>query len=352
MAAGFRSTVVEMDYAKWEGKAQLTPVQGDDPTVDQLRHLDQATRAAARLLPASGYRLELVNCDLCGSNDWRLRYRLKGARLPMEFSVVECNHCRLNFINPRLTEECGASLYDEEYYDGAGFDPVFHGDTEAKRRDAELLLSSLRKLLGSQATRLLEVGGGSALLSELAPQYGFQATMCDVSSAAVTRARARGIDAHLGGPDSGFLAGAAGSFDAVVALEVIEHVYSPKAFLRRIYELLRPGGVYAYTTGNVEEARIYGARWGYFEVPEGHIHFFSRATMSRYLRESGFSALVDPYSIYFKRNVGVRVLEGLGIVDLKRSAVPDRSLERFCYRTLFGGLERVLGRARLPWAIK
>jgi 2-polyprenyl-3-methyl-5-hydroxy-6-metoxy-1,4-benzoquinol methylase len=340
-----------VDYVKGDKSTSLVPEQVDDPTVSALRSLGNAT-APAHPIPPAGYRLELVNCDLCGSSDWRLRYRCKGAKLLMEFSVVECTQCGLHFVNPRLTQECGSSLYDDEYYDGQGFDPVFQGDTGAKRRDAELLLRSLRQLLGNKARRLLEVGGGSALLSQLAPDYGFEATMCDVSRAAVKRALARGINAYSGGPDSPALDEAGGTFDAVVALEVIEHVYSPTAFHRRIYELLRPGGIYAYTTGNVEEARIYRSHWGYFDVPEGHIHFFSRATISRYLREAGFSELLDPYSIYFKRNIGVRTLERLGIVDLNRSIVPDTALEKFCYRGIFRSVEGALGRARLPWAIK
>ena len=322
-----------------------------DPLVDQLRSLSIATRLGAGA-PVPGFRLELVNCDLCGSSDWRRRYRLKGSRLPMEFSLVECKRCHLNFVNPRLTEECGVKLYDEDYFDGAGFDPVFHGDTAAKRGDAELLLASLRKLLGDSATTLLEVGGGGALLSELAPRYGFHATMCDTSTAAVRRARARGITAYQSGPDGAVLDHALGTFDAVVALEVVEHVYSPMAFHKRIFQLLRPGGIYAYTTGNVEETRIHGARWGYFAVPEGHIHFFSPATITRYLREAGFRSLVDPYSVYFKRNIGVRTLERLGIADLKRSTSPDTALERWCYQGVFKTLERGLGRVRLPWAIK
>jgi 2-polyprenyl-3-methyl-5-hydroxy-6-metoxy-1,4-benzoquinol methylase len=345
-----------VDYQREPQKsAPALPTASSDTTdllVSQLRSLGAATALTTPATPNTNYRLELVNCDLCGSSDWRQRYRLKGARLAMEFSVVECKQCHLNFINPRLTEECGATLYDDQYFDGDGFDPVFHGDTASKRGDAELLLASLRRLLGDKATRLLEVGGGGALLSEIAPRYGFQATMCDISEAAVRRAKARGLDAHRGGPDGSFLDDALGSFDAVVALEVVEHVYSPTAFHQRIYQLLRRGGVYAYTTGNVEETRIHGARWGYFEVPEGHIHFFSRATISRYLREAGFSATVDPYSVYFKRNIGVRCMERLGIVDLKRSFGPDTALQRLCYQGAFKTAERILGRARFPWAIK
>jgi SAM-dependent methyltransferase len=48
------------------------------------------------------------------------------------------------------------------------------------------------------------------------------------------------------------LAGKVGTFDLVVAIEVIEHVENPAAFLRTIASTLTPGGVAVLTTPNVE----------------------------------------------------------------------------------------------------
>jgi SAM-dependent methyltransferase len=39
-----------------------------------------------------------------------------------------------------------------------------------------------------------------------------------------------------------------GEFDAVVSVEVIEHLYDPRRFVKRVYESLRPGGLVVVTT--------------------------------------------------------------------------------------------------------
>lgn len=41
-----------------------------------------------------------------------------------------------------------------------------------------------------------------------------------------------------------------GSYDAAVALEVIEHVENPRHFMRQIFRIVRPGGVALITTPN------------------------------------------------------------------------------------------------------
>src|SRR5207253_2552797 len=37
-------------------------------------------------------------------------------------------------------------------------------------------------------------------------------------------------------------------FDAIVSVEVIEHLYDPRRFMRRAYEALKPGGLLVLTT--------------------------------------------------------------------------------------------------------
>ena len=48
------------------------------------------------------------------------------------------------------------------------------------------------------------------------------------------------------------LAGNEGRFDAVVAIEIIEHLENPFSFVRECAKLLRPGGMLFVTTPNVE----------------------------------------------------------------------------------------------------
>jgi 2-polyprenyl-3-methyl-5-hydroxy-6-metoxy-1,4-benzoquinol methylase len=85
-------------------------------------------------------------------------------------------------------------------------------------------------------------------------------------------------------------------FDAVIAVEVIEHLYDPRTFVRRIREVLRPGGTLVLTTpyhGYAKNLALaatgrldahFTALWD-----GGHIKFWSRNTLSCLLQEAGFT---------------------------------------------------------------
>lgn len=53
------------------------------------------------------------------------------------------------------------------------------------------------------------------------------------------------------------------TFDVVVSLQVIEHLYRPEMMLRRVHSLLRSSGMFIFTTPNVggAGARMMGPRW-------------------------------------------------------------------------------------------
>jgi 2-polyprenyl-3-methyl-5-hydroxy-6-metoxy-1,4-benzoquinol methylase len=83
--------------------------------------------------------------------------------------------------------------------------------------------------------------------------------------------------------------------DAVVSVEVIEHLYSPRILMTRAHEALRPGGLLAITT----------PYWGYLKNialavsnrmdralnpcwDGGHIKHFSRAKLTEMATDQGF----------------------------------------------------------------
>jgi 2-polyprenyl-3-methyl-5-hydroxy-6-metoxy-1,4-benzoquinol methylase len=86
-----------------------------------------------------------------------------------------------------------------------------------------------------------------------------------------------------------------GSFDLVVAAEVIEHLENPRAVCRELYRLLRPGGQVLLSTPNNESWRALVAMllrghfvaFGENSYP-AHITALVRKDLERVLSEAGF----------------------------------------------------------------
>ena len=86
-----------------------------------------------------------------------------------------------------------------------------------------------------------------------------------------------------------------GQFAVVISLEVIEHCYDPRTFIKRVYQLLEPGGLGIISTpyhGYLKNLAI--AVLGQFDAhftalwDGGHIKFFWINTMTSLVTEAGF----------------------------------------------------------------
>ena len=101
---------------------------------------------------------------------------------------------------------------------------------------------------------LLDVGCGGGLLSEPLTRLGARVTGLDASTTSVEVARRHaeevGLDIAYRQGTAEDLAAAGARFDAVVSLEVVEHVADLKAFLAAAVALTRPGGALVLATLN------------------------------------------------------------------------------------------------------
>ncbi|MDR6292426.1 MULTISPECIES: bifunctional 2-polyprenyl-6-hydroxyphenol methylase/3-demethylubiquinol 3-O-methyltransferase UbiG [Inquilinus] len=102
--------------------------------------------------------------------------------------------------------------------------------------------------------RVLDIGCGGGLLSEPMARLGAEVTGVDAGAEAIGVARAHAaesglaIDYRHGSAED--LAASGARFDAVLALEIVEHVADVDAFCGALSTLLRPGGTLAMSTLN------------------------------------------------------------------------------------------------------
>jgi len=210
-------------------------------------------------------------CRSCGSHRTRSRGKLPDARVfagtqlnePLAGGTLyRCLDCRLAFRHPVFSKE----TYDELYRQASSttWD-------EAGRLDQQLVRDTLCSLLDKGS--VLDIGCGTGSL--LAPlSQRFHTFGIEINPEAAGVAEQRGV--KIMARDLDELSAVPEEFDAVIACDVIEHVFNPLELVQRMLAKTAPGGYVVISTGNSDAWSWYlaGSRFWYCYLPE-HISFVS-----------------------------------------------------------------------------
>jgi methionine biosynthesis protein MetW len=182
------------------------------------------------------------------------------------------------------------------------YDSFWSADQERRYVPEPALWSLILDGVTAQ-TRCLDVGCGTG--NSYAREFvgrGISYVGVDVSPEAVTAARAAGIDAQVIA-DAATLPFPDQSFDLVLCIEVLEHLFSPQLAAREIARVLRPGGRLVASTPNVAywrlRANLLFGLWNPIgdelavQQPwrDPHIRFFTPTTLKRMLDMAGFDSV-------------------------------------------------------------
>lgn len=170
--------------------------------------------------------------------------------------------------------------------------------SEPGHADAYIGEAVMRRLKGVPAGgRVLDAGCGNGHFTNRLSVAGFDAMGIDLAGSGIDLANKSftGLRFATASVYDDLLKLFGHKFDAVVSLEVIEHLYDPRAFLRRIRECLKPGGTLILSTPyhgyakNLLIALTNKFDWHMTALWDGgHIKFWSRRTLSSLLNEAGF----------------------------------------------------------------
>jgi cyclopropane fatty-acyl-phospholipid synthase-like methyltransferase len=154
--------------------------------------------------------------------------------------------------------------------------------------------------------RVLEFGAGSGAMSLRLSDLGFEVTASDLFAESFQPVQVPFVAANLNAP---FAAQWPQGFDAVMALEIAEHLENPRHMLREIRALLPVGGQLVLSTPNIANpvSQALFLRRGQFQWfrdadyrEQGHITPLSPWMLEKALGESGFTiraerAVSSPY---------------------------------------------------------
>jgi len=285
-----------------------------------------ATALKAASWPSA--ELEMVKqCPVCGSPDRSILYAdLWDASFlcaPGLWRMWSCSGCRSAYLDPRPTAASIGRAY-ERYYTHQAPVPIrlpqsrlqyarralangyrnwrFGGKLDPSWEigaPLSLIFPTLRRAIDykyrnlprpGRGSHVLDVGCGSGEWLALAETSGWVPHGIDFDPKCVERACQRGLDVRHDTIET--YAHASETFDAVTMSHVIEHVDNPPSALRKIFALLRPGGMLYLDTPNIDAPthHQFGKYWRGLETPR-HLVLFNPDSLRSLLRASGFEEI-------------------------------------------------------------
>jgi SAM-dependent methyltransferase len=227
---------------------------------------------------------QILLCPACGRGTaQRFLYRINGC------DVLQCTECGIG-----RAETAGfdpSAYYTDGYFSGRHADGYadYRGAEPVLRREFARAVDFLRR--HRDGGRLLEIGCAYGFFLEEARRF-FEVAGIELAADAAAHCRRVGLDVRHGVADAETL-DRLGRMDAIVLLDVIEHLPDPRETLALCARRLEPGGVIMLTTGDFGSgvARLAGDKWRLMTPPQ-HLWFFTPEGIRRLAASLGLQVAV------------------------------------------------------------
>lgn len=255
-------------------------------------------------------RRHVGECYLCGSSDFDAVLSDRDVRFgyPGVYHVVSCRSCGFMFLVDPPASEVMSRWYTEGYGSRDLSDPL---------KASPNLMSLLRRLVKRTALlqwskrhaiywrhmmkdhfdsfvpergRILDVGCGEGFLMRYLRKRkpSRELVGLEVSKTSAEQARRLGFIVHEASAES--FHPHPDLFDSIILSQVIEHLEDPRSYLRKLLNILKPGGMLAISCPNANSyvRTLFGSAWVNWHLPF-HLWHFTPETIGHLLDSEGWS---------------------------------------------------------------
>lgn len=254
----------------------------------------------------------IPHCIVCNENRSTELFKTKDKMFEVSglFDVKKCQRCGLLFLNPQPSQEILKKHYPHQQY--YSYKKKIMGLSGLIRQFRSYLIKNYYKpttlsrvfsiiVQGVPAIpqkpknkpwKILDVGCGTGETLALFKELGWDVYGLEIDRNAIKIATERGLEnVKLGGYEK--IADFPNNyFDSIRLYHVFEHMPDPRHCLQLIYKKLKPGGEVILGTPNANSmlSKIFGKFWVNLDIPR-HLFVFSPNTLSRIVRDEGFSRI-------------------------------------------------------------
>jgi len=240
--------------------------------------------------------MEYVNCQLCNHDDATVLFKKKDkfGTTGDEFTVVECQECRLAYVNPRPSQEEIGKFYPETYswkenVEAGSFLGRLLKKLEKKYRYHLLRgeVSEVERVWSKRGGKLLDIGCGAGDRLDEFRRKGFETVGVEISASADYAEKYLKLSVIKGDLFSPCFPDA--SFDIITLYHVLEHTHDPVKVCEEILRILKPNGLMVIQVPNREslQYKMFRQRWAAVDVPRD-LYYFGTRTLTLLLKKVGF----------------------------------------------------------------
>lgn len=248
------------------------------------------------------------------------------------YQLVQCVKCSLVWLaDPPMPEEM-SQHYSKEYDKSI----AAAGDSAPERaRNRKNTLTQYKK-----GGSILDLGCSSGSFLKALQSKEWELYGIDMSQESAKRAREEcGAEVFVGDILDGPFQPS--SFDVITCFHVFEHLYKPREVLAKVFEWLKPEGIFYVLVPNIDSAgaHIFRSYWYALEIPR-HVFHYSPNSLSLMAQAIGFElvSISTHREVFIEKSVRYIIddlLRKIGIVRKPLSQIENLNIVFRAIRKVF-----------------